>query len=184
MGILDNLPTEEILFIHNPRTSGKSICQALGIEQTHEPWWRRSFDHTEYRFTVFRNPWEQALSWYVSARIEETRGLSLEEWCVTGFWVGDETPYLERPDIALPWWIECHPFDQLDRAGDHLDAYFRFEDRQAWWPKLSSKPLPHINKSPRNREAWPKYTKAAADIVAERQAGLIERFGYRYTETI
>lgn len=165
--------------IHIPRTGGTSVARALGIEQSHEPHWRRELvGHT---FAVVRNPWEQVRSWYVSARIAEpgtlyngSPGMSLEEWAVGGFSVGPNAGMRPRP-----WWRVVHPFHQIERAGYVLDDIYRYEDLAEWWPTLSDKLLPWIHRSEGPR---PAYTEKAIDLVAEFAALTIGMFDYEPPE--
>ena len=180
MSILSSYHPNQIVFIHVPRTAGTSICQALGLTNSHDIWSDRYMTDAHYKFSVVRNPWDQVRSWFVSARIAETRDVTFEEWCADGFWVGPTEHYADTPERELPWFMRPHPFKQAERIGPRIDDVFKYEELDSWWPKLAGDiELPCINKS---EGEFPVYTERAALAVAEFARTTIEIYGYEIPE--
>jgi len=175
MKLLEDHAPGAVCFVHIPRTAGRSICEATGLTQSHEPWFKRrpiTSGNAEYSFTVLRNPWDQIESWYVAANIHAMQGMELCEWIVRGY------PGLRDEAAKDAWFNTVHPFDQLGRAGENLDDYFAFECIDEWWPKLSAIVLPHRGATLRSEERGCRWNLDAVETVALENEELIEWGAY------
>lgn len=171
----------DLIFVHIPRTGGTSICQFFDIENTHdtalEIWsrdrlqWDRSFT-----FTVVRNPWERAVSYW--SRLV-SRGIVSCSFCE---WVkGGMEPY---------WLGSAHPMDTLAfvRYGriqlvDYIGKYEELQDvveRVAKFVGFSStEKFPHLRQTGHEHYTT-YYDPASIEIVAAYGQWEIERFGYAF----
>lgn len=166
--------TEPIVFISNPRTGSYSVCEGLGLKHSHYPWYQRELG--VYTFATVRNPWMQARSWFMLRKFPAH--VTFEGWVLDGC-PAEGTWTLTKARAGhvgeVPWWITCPPTEQLERIGEVCDDVFRLEDIADWWPKLASDTqLFHLGKTTNP----PPFTEIAIDVIAERQAELIERFRY------
>lgn len=182
MTILEGYAPGEVCFIHIPRTGGRSVVEATGLETSHQPWFRRSSKvPILYSFTVLRNPWEQIASWYHSNNIRKRYQLSLSEYVIAGF---PDIKTMEENPRNTGSWLDVHPFDQLGRAGEGLDDYFRLEDREVWWPTLIGGEILHVGGKRRAREDVEVWTGDAVEAVEDFASDTIERFHYLRPEEV
>lgn len=161
---------EPIVLLATPRTGSLSVCSDLQILHDHQPWWNRELG--EYTFSIVRDPWMQARSWYILAGFATY--MPFEDWCVKGCPVVGSMADTEVM-VTKPWWVNCPPTEQLERAGSVCNDIFRLEDADEWWPGLEAGPLRHLGKT---TTAKPPFTPASVAAIAEQQAELIERFNY------
>ncbi|MGE4324886.1 MAG: sulfotransferase family 2 domain-containing protein [Pseudodonghicola sp.] len=134
-----------------------------------------------FAFTLVRNPWARALSYYRWLRLQSfdhpavrlASGLAFE-----GFVTHRDTRAAFR----------AHPYGSYMRRSDgreQCDAYIRLEhfdaDAQPLLAHLGvSLLLPHVNRSGAEPAYQPVYSPLAAEAVAEACAEDVARFGYGF----
>lgn len=180
----------DVVFVHINKTGGTSIERALGLPFQHltaaelrellgERRWRERF-----KFAFVRDPWDKVASHYHYRVKTNQTGLGddpipFEEWVIRAY--GERDPaYYDHPKMFMPQhrWI-------CDEEGELVvDFVGRFERLQADFDEVcrrigASASLPHLKRSS-GSDYRELYTPAARDVVAERFAGDIERFGYRF----
>lgn len=172
------------VFIHIPRTAGTAICRQFKLENTHHTAARLKLGYSEadwkaqFKFTVIRNPWAQAVSFYNLIKVD---GLNFPDWILAGM------PHAWKANIELA----DDPLDQLDfftdEAGNDLvDEIIRFEQLKEKMPSLCASlgvgvcDLPVINGTARNWNYQPHYNRLTRAVVAERYPKFIERFSYTF----
>lgn len=184
----------EFMYVHIPKCAGTSLRTALGYSvdfnqhftaRRHRQIFGVERWNQMFTFTVIRNPWDHAVSWFYYARQNKEGGYekySFDEWLRSG----------------LPhWWnrdwcglgVPNDPMNQLlyiqDREGrDLVDRIYRFEELEKAVDSLSGQlgleiALPFRNKSerPKYRHCYTPFTR---ELIAERYADFITRFGYSF----
>lgn len=197
-------------FVHIPRTGGTSIRHALARQpwplyplglltrpfhelcepgntyNPHEPLHRYAgcpLVRIPTVFSVMRNPWDRYASWYEYHRRDSGSLRTFDEFMETV--LGDDQ---SRRDQSRP----RNPVTQSEYI-QHVDAAFdyrllRFEHLDDDWAAFCEEhgmeylSLDNLNTTARKgRAAY--YTgdgERWRDVIAEREAYLIERFGYRF----
>lgn len=88
--ILNNM-TNNFIFIHIPKTAGRSVLSAIGMNFTcqHIPMIKYIDDLSEdvvkslFKFTVVRNPWERAVSYYRCVVLGKSNNiLPFDDWII------------------------------------------------------------------------------------------------------
>lgn len=202
--------TEKYIFVHVPKTAGRSISSALDANfrrehKTIADYCRElgeSMVRSRFKFTCVRNPWDRAVSWWAFFGNMGFERVPFDQWMKK---IGNRP----RPNLNQKF-----PLDQMsfcrDPSGEVLmDSFIRFEHLDADWPLIAkrlgvSENLPTIGKVDRHmqikmREAMLRskrpelapmistenyrdmYTsKELIDIVARLDAETISRFGYTF----
>lgn len=180
----------DILFVHINKTAGSSIEEALGLPFQHrtaqelrdlvgERRWKRCFT-----FAFVRNPWDKVASHY-HFRVQTNQTglgdapLDFNEWVIRAYDERDPR-YYDQPKMFMPQvdWIS-------DASGQVMvDFVGRFERLEEDFEQICRRigadgELPHVKSSdrPHYREV---YSERASDVVWDRFASDIERFGYEY----
>ena len=187
----------QALFIHVPKSAGRSIVRGLFDVQSveHAPAeWYQQLDPDKFaryfKFTFVRNPWDRAVSAYAylcrggSAASEED---ALWSPFVKGFesfddfvcrWMNAEN--IMRNALFTPQVVFLKDmFGQLS-----MDFVGRFEYLERDYHELVQRlqvggELPHLNQS-RSQPYQEFYTQRSRDIVAELYAQDIAAFGYGF----
>ncbi len=202
----------DYIFIHIPRTGGRSIEKALGlrndngyympneIEFIHKTIKSHILELTEpvvrskFKFTVVRNPWDQAVAYWRNFHGDFPRnGHTFESWIQ---WIAKEYPNRKNEEVD---WDFKMPLDQLDycrnEAGEVLIDYFlRFENLEEDFlpianrfnlpPKLPTIGMKEKERSVKLLHATEDYrdmykSQESIDAVVSLNKELIERFNYR-----
>jgi len=198
------------IFIHYPKTAGESMASALtpilqpkqqvGFNNKHlligttAKYLKNHFGvkwQSYFKFSIVRNPWDRAISWYFHLRkkgdllnplnaCEIARKCSFLEFCKIV--LQEEKPKVETTHFT-PF---CHW--ALDEQGDSiLDFVGRFENLQQDFDTICKKigiprqVLPHNNGS-KHKHYTEYYDDETKQIVAEKYAKDIEYFGYKFGE--
>ena len=196
------------LFIHVPKTAGKSILAAFGLPEFGRDY-DGALDHIEdpydhkrlrdyqdagwfeayFKFGMVRNPWARAVSafHYLDAGGANANDAAYRDKHLT-VCGGDFRRFLDiLPDLMTHKHFRPQHFWLTDRTGKiGVDAVLRFEDFSAEYGRLAAQlgldPAPaHVNAS--THEDYRRYYDAGAiDRIAEIYAEDVERFGYAFTE--
>jgi hypothetical protein len=165
------------IFIHIPRTSGTSLKWALNNKihdleyinaQSHQfAIERRKMMEYEqwnvcYKFTIVRNPWERAVSWYSLRR----PSVSFKEWLLK-IDIG-QSHYFTDGDVVL-----VDDIFQYETLNDHLEELCR----KACWPTIQR--LTEINTAT-HRPYQTYYDFETQSYVARQCAFEIEHCQYRF----
>ncbi len=178
--------THPFRFIHVPKTAGSTIAYVFGVSAGHElghilraegpEWWDRA-----YTFAFVRNPWAQAVSWYLYCRAQEYA--TFPDWLEAQYReerqsMGedglDQLAWVTDPETGRIIVNELHDFDSLEMA------YVRICDRIGERPRL---PLPCRNPLGDHVHRLPYvdyHTPETIALVAKLRAGLIDLMGYRF----
>ncbi|QXD16175.1 sulfotransferase family protein [Rhodocaloribacter litoris] len=182
---------QNYLFIHIPKTGGRSIETALGCLYEHKTALQKrrevGFDvwSAKFTFTFVRNPWDKAVSHY--AYLKKTGQDFLEEDNIDfRSWVRlvfvDRNPrYISKPLHFAPQteWI-------MDLEGKQLVDYVgRFERFEADFAEVCrrigvERQLPHQNSSHRRKDYRTYYDDETAQIIADVYASDLSYFGYSF----
>jgi len=185
----------KFIFIHIPKCGGTTVEKALGWDgaphHTMEWYMKQNYDSNPdeyYKFTFVRNPWDRLVSWYFYCR---TRGLgsypkNFEEWVQTGIiphWetserIIDGTKWRGKDPINYQSWITHEK--QYDFIGklENFQQDFNIVCEKIGIPQQQ---LRHTNKS-NHKHYTEYYDDETREIVAEKYARDIERFGYKFGE--
>jgi len=134
-----------------------------------------------FAFTLVRNPWARALSYYRWLRLQSFDHPAVELAKALGF-----EGFVTHPDTRAAF--RAHPYGSYMRGSDgreHCDAYIRLEHFQAdAWPLVAhlgfALALPHVNQTGAGGAYRAAYSPVAAEAVAEACAEDIARFGYSF----
>ena len=193
-------PRTRSIFVHIQKTAGASIEEALRAQDPaagaglHEG--RRHMTAREiralvgaptwdayFKFAFVRNPWDRLVSWYhMCMQVAEPNPFSR--------YVREVAPTFERfVTHATTGMGERTTRNQLDYLTDDagtviVDFVGRYESLAADYATVTRRlgidaALPHVNTSA-HRDYRDYYTDATRDIVGERFARDIARFGYRF----
>lgn len=164
------------IFIHIPRTAGTAIKWALN-DRIHDLEYINAQDHrlaTErmselgnlwnqaYKFTLVRNPWERAVSWY------HRRGITdpFEQWILEAD-VSQAQYFMDDDDVLVD---DVFQYEDLP---DILSTIFA----RASWPKFTK--FHRVNDTiHKHYSAY--YNQTTCDIVAQRDRWVIDTFGYEF----
>lgn len=202
--------TDEFIFVHIPKTAGRSICTALDVNfkrdhKTISDYCKELGEdgvRNRFKFTCVRNPWDRSVSWWAFFGNMGFERIPFDQWLKK---IGN------RPH-RIP--SQKFPLDQMSfcRSPSHdilMDSFLRFESLETDWPPISnrigvSETLPSIGKRDRQisiqtREAMLRskrpelapmiptenyrdmYTsQELIDIVARIDSETIQRFGYTF----
>tara|TARA_Y100000768_G_scaffold384495_1_gene368660 strand:+ start:607 stop:1200 length:594 start_codon:yes stop_codon:yes gene_type:complete len=188
------------IFLHIPKTAGRSVTNALGGQgDIEELFWHETLnDHKKiisediyssyFKFTFVRNPWDRVLSayfWYkgggVQNKADKYIGKSLP-WRFTKF-IKNYDNFIKDHDNEL----SPHFLPQIKIINDvnELDFLGRFERLEEDFSIICKKlnlqdyKLPHSNKS-RHKPYWNYYNSKTIDIVADIFKDDIENFSYDF----
>ena len=132
--------------------------------------WRRT-----YKFTFVRNPWERVLSIFDHGHRDRPASMPAEfgEWLAGGEPLDHMGQEVFRPMIDN--WEE---FDLVGRF-EHFGADFE-RVAEALGLEGAAARLPHERHGSDGRHDLSRFDARSIEIVAEREAELIARFGYRF----
>ena len=133
-------------------------------------------------FTMVRNPWDRVVSYY-----HWLRGQGFDHPAVglakgLGF-----SAFLNHPQIAAS--LQAHPYARYvsdARGGERCDLFVRLEHlgqdiaRLEQLIELSIGPLPHDNRSEREKSYAAYYSKEDQHLVGDLLREDIDRFGYQF----
>ena len=137
-----------------------------------------------FAFTLVRNPWDRAVSYYHWLRAQEFGHPAVALASALDF-----TDFLCHPKTSAGF--AASPAASYMRHSDgreHCGAYIRIEDFErdssVLWEHLGfTLDLPHVNRSDRAPDYRSYYDDRAAEAVADACAEDIARFGYRFDGT-
>jgi len=179
------------LFVHIPKTAGRSILNALGAHFHCQH--LRLVDYEKqigaeelakrFKFAVIRNPWDRAASWYRFFQHRPhlpTQEQSFDEWAIKA----SRNP--QSPLDQFRW--------LRDSSGKiQIDQFLQFENLESDYAKLRSRlgflpeKIGHIGGNDRIHHAklpdrYQDYFKSqkAIDAVASCNQELIAKFGYEF----
>jgi len=209
----------DYIFIHIPRTAGRSIEKALGLRNDHDYYLPNEVEsihktikthiieltepvvRSKFKFTVVRNPWEQAVAYWRNFHGEVPRcGHTFESWIQ---WIAKESPNRKNEEID---WDFKMPLDQLEYCRNEngevlIDYFLKFETLETDFIPIAkrfniSPNLPTIGKEEKQRviellaksdtlvitENYRDMYKSqeSIDAVVSLNKELIERFNYTF----
>lgn len=186
-------------FVHIPKTGGKSLGASLGLQHHHAT--ARSLlggDHTlmGWSFTVVRNPWDHAASWFLHRR-KYLVTPTVSDWARRGFtspgfqgrsaldqmdWISDgngkilvDTTYRFEQGIPEIYREACQ------RIGIKDPAPVRHDNQRTTIPE-DAVSLRHLPGFPARPHYSAFYSDEAVEMVAERQAEFLQRFPYTFED--
>lgn len=203
-----------IVFIHIPKTAGASVINAFRESYTMIPnkntknknfhstvkdleTFTDNLDH--WKFTVVRNPWHRAVSWYTfRKRILElsvkrfNKNLPVKkvendfekintelQFMNTNFniWLQQ---YIEQP-WDFTWFSLAYDQHTWLEGSSKIDKVFKFETLKQDFEKYFDITLPHKNKSTSNNYDWRSlYNQKGKDIILNYYKRDIESFDYSF----
>lgn len=155
----EHMAQHNYLFVHIPKTGGRSVLSAMGIKFhcEHKSLQEYIKDLTEpvvrarYKFTIIRNPWDRAVSWYrfFYKPMPNEEPLTFEQWILkkNGRIDRQDKPSFNRVKIPLDILSYCK-----NASGEILmDKFLRFENLNEDFKEIATKfniteTLPHIGK--------------------------------------
>lgn len=173
-----NKTYKDTVFIHIPRTSGTSLKWALNnkiqdLEYLQAQYHKTAIERRAlmgkerwdqcYKFTIVRNPWERAVSWYHLCRVT----LLFKEWLLQTN-VGQEHYFTEDGQIIVD---DVFQYETLD---DYIEELCK----KAHWPLIRR--LPAINATI-HEQYQSYYDLETKEYVANQCNRLIAMFGYTYS---
>ena len=187
----------EFIFIHVPKTAGLSISSAIGLDEV------KHFDQETiikkqssgldvsgyYKFAFCRNPWDRLLSlyFYVTTGTELISDNKKMNKMIINFDTFCKLVHFDNY-ICNPFVWDVHYKPQLDFIDPtDIDFVGKFENLQEDFDIICDKiniprqQLPHKNKS-KHKHYTEYYDDETRQIVAEKYAKDIERFGYKFGE--
>jgi len=195
-----------LVFLHVPKTAGGSISRSLRQEPdaiaygvqgmavaepcAHQLQRQLPKPMSTYRVVAFvRNPWDWTVSGYLHVTQNAPAYLSPPTFrdFVKGEWRhATEIQYptkFKNPEAYVAYLTQITQWDHLCSGGKitEIDTICRFESLVADVRSVfgAGTRLPHVNKSDR-RSYVDYYDEETMLVVAQRNASLIERFGYEF----
>jgi hypothetical protein len=197
------------IFIHIPKTAGKSMSNALGLGwpghkdiSQYAVELNRDVLKTYFKFSIVRNPWERLVSEYNYQRkkkrpkkdklyVFDERGSKREfaDWVRIAFadprryhgsdWAGDVSPQIHRWSPQLDW------ISIDDRVA--VDFVARLENINQDFQEIRKRIGLPLATFPHSNGKWHwhyshYYDPATRDMVAQYYARDIKAFNYRYEE--
>ena len=187
----------ESLFIHIPKSAGRSLCRGLydvkSVEHAPADWYQ-VLDPDKFqryfKFTFVRNPWDRAVSAYTYLR-EGGSPASAEDalWCqfVNRFQSFDEfVCEWMAADTIVRYALFTPQVEFLKNIFGQVEMDFvgRFETLESDFSTLAQRlqstvALPHLNSS-RNEPFQSFYTEDSRQIIANLYREDIDTFGYSF----
>ena len=183
--------TRDWLFIHVPRTGGRSISEAIGenpIAPNHytlSDWINNLGEEVvtkKFVFSTVRNPWERAVSWYsfFTPKQEFQTPFQFNQWVLQR----NQYPLWPKGLTSL----DHMSFYKDTQGNDYpLDYYLRFEHLQEDFAALNKQlhfpnPLGNIGTNDTLASNYKNYytTKEAVDYIASLNQQLITKFNYTF----
>ncbi|MFT6599717.1 MAG: hypothetical protein ACJATD_000560 [Alloalcanivorax sp.] len=186
---------EKFIFIHIPKTAGKSLTKVLGSGGACHLSWRHYQAILEekiesyYVFTIVRDPVDRLISSYTYMKSGGNR--SIEDLKIKRDWIDRFNTFDEfvKESLSKPNVIASRKFRPqttfLENKEGHIEQQiniFRFESLQRAYQEISKqlkikKPLPHVNSS--NREHGFNISPESAKIINEIYNRDFENLNYR-----
>ena len=158
---IEHMDENNYIFIHIPKTGGRSVLSALGVKfhcehKTMQDYIKEITEpviRSRYKFTIIRNPWDRAVSWYrfFYKPMGKEIPLTFDEW------ICKNKSGILKNRIDKPSFNRKVPLDQLsycrNQSGEILiDKFLRFENLTEDFKEVASKlnitsPLPYIGKN-------------------------------------
>lgn len=197
------------IFVHIPKTAGRSICAALDKNYRREHKTISEYSKelglgvlSRFKFTCIRNPWDRAVSWWAFFGNMGFDRVPFDQWLKK---IGKRP----RPNLNQKFPLDQMSFCRTSTGEVLMDTFLRFEHLDADWSPIAkrlgvSEKLPTVGKQDRQqciqmREAMLRskrpelapllptedyhdmYTsQELIDIVARLDAETIKRFGYTF----
>ena len=192
------LPEHKILFVHVPKTGGTSI--QFWIQENNLGYPLKGVKHWSYSnivekhnnleidfsFSVVRNPWDLAVSWYFFKRDRAQRILDAGKAKPKGKMSREYNEWvLAEYDKGIDHWFEkMNPAQQADKVKG-VDHVCRLENLNQDFALVQQrtnchKPLGRYNFSNRDKDYRKYYTEDTTQLIAEKFAVDIETFGYEF----
>lgn len=171
------ITNSRFIFVHNPKTGGTSITEALGGQITEDanlPLFRVS-RNGRFAFGFVRNPWSRMVSMYHWAVENHFVHRSFKAWLtkMDHRMTTDRITVLPLQRRSQMWWL--HGCDFIGRF-ETLQADFNHAVETVG---LGSRSLPHINQS--DHGDWRgHYDRDTTAFVQKHFVQDIDRFGYRF----
>ncbi len=173
-----------IIFAHIPKTGGTTLFRALSnggadVRRSHDPAYRLKPTYldweTTFRFTLVRNPWDRAVSWYYWQNIS----LSFNDWIRGGC--------KHDPSLGVNPLDQLQYFTDPETGEDLVNSIGMFEGLQFYVDflvkKLGIKTVSLNHYQPSCRPAVPYqelYESDTPEILADNTRAFIERFNYDF----
>lgn len=169
---------DSFVFIHNPKTAGTSVREALlphGVtDKQHAGLFPpRGYQSKQFRIVCVRNPFDRVVSGYEYSQrdVTPTERPSFEEWIMS------EKPWMIGPfdfkRVPQSYWTwGCNRilrFEHLEDDFNNLLAEMEISTR-----------LEHKNQSERRPDYWSYYTPKIKAIVKDRCQTDLTKFGYEF----
>lgn len=182
----------DFVFIHIPKTGGTSIVSIFGeafqkhntAREVIDIIGRKRWDEV-YKFSVVRNPWDRAHSYYkfrvkLNQQKMRTRPISFKDYVACTYGEPKDPFYYYRAKNFMPqvdWLKDEHGVIDMDRI-------IRFENLQEGFREVAEElgipsELPHINKT-KETNYRDFYDDETRRIIGEWHAEDIEYFGYEF----
>ena len=204
--ILRRMKKTKSIYIHIPKTGGKSILKGIygidmhdGVGHATAGFYLSVFGQSKfrkyYKFAFVRNPWDRAFSAYNFAK---KGGFGFQEDIKLKYELKDTSfesfvkLWLPKQDLKRADLIIFHPQYKFicDRNNALMvDQIFYFEDFANEYRKISSRfniteTAPYINRSNNQRLYQELYNKETREIIENIYYEDIQKFGYRFEEHI
>ncbi len=186
---------QKFIFIHIPKTAGKSLTKVLGSGGACHLSWRHYQGILEenikdyYVFTIVRDPVDRLISSYTYMKSGGNR--SIEDLRIKRDWIDPFNSFDEfvKESLSKSNVISSRKFRPQTTFLENEDGYieqqiniFRFENLHQAYREISEqlnikKPLPHINSSNRGREVT--ISSESASIINEIYSRDFQNFNYR-----
>lgn len=170
---------DSFVFVHNPKTGGSSVSQALlpfgKRDKQHAGIFPpRGYNSKTFRICTVRNPWDRMVSGYEFSQRKKDEKQPFDEWLLGGDpWSLGALDFKRVPQFYWTW--VCNyvlRFESLNSDFTNLVGDM----------KLNTE-LPHVNSSERKADYREYYTYGKLiDVVQDRFGPDIEKFGYRFGE--
>lgn len=155
-------------FLHPPRTAGRSLRYAWGLRPPEYRGHAPPADDDGWRYGFARNPWDRVVSLWCLLR--DSVG-PFRAWVRSG---------LPGPTDRLPVVAPCSTWL---RDADWVGRFERFETDVVELASVLGRPAPTTHVGESVRERYPTYyDDETREIVSERYAEDVERWGYEFGE--
>lgn len=175
-------PTNNCLLIHNPRTAGNSIRAVTGCWSRHKlaKWLRKELDNWDdlWTFSIVRNPWDQAVSWWSIKTQKKTFDMPFRDWVINN---DNPWPHWERRGLD-----PINQWNYISEDSKIIVSYVgRFENLENEWKLISGKmgfsgsTLP-IKAPSKHRDYRNYYDNETVEIIRGRNSEFLANFSYEF----
>ena len=180
----EHMNEHNYVFVHIPKTGGRSVLSAMNIKfhcehkciQDYVKELGEDTVRNRFKFTIVRNPWSRAVSWYrfFYNPMPNEVPLTFDQWVLKGNKRNQINPSMKRTKVPLDILSYCR-----NESGEILmDKFLKFETLSQDFVEIAERfniptMLPHIGKDEQShhiqqKERMMKINKSGVTVPVEK----------------